>query len=223
VQAIPGAYPEKNYMNNLALFAVVILGLILYLDVWATVSTSTCVIVVGAIVICTYRAVKSLCMACEEPAGIADATVLDADTDSLPALSTDELESRCRVRGRIVGSMIRREMGLPTYTVANRAVALQRIEAHRKKELPHLRVVDGEAFSMHALIWVFTPTRAEMEMHRTLHTLGAASQRVIPSGGYDFNGSFFLRALPTSLSELPLVQWMAVKMGLVRWVGPGFQ
>jgi len=131
--------------------------------------------------------------------------------------------NECRVAGRAVGAAIRREMGYPQYTVANRTVAAQRIEAHRKKDYPTMRVSHAETFASHAIHWVFTPTVVEEQTFARLHTVAEAAARALPGGQYDYSSSAVLRTLPSYLSSNMFVRALARKFNLVTKVGPGFQ
>lgn len=79
--------------------------------------------------------------------------------------------------GRILGSQIRRELGYPKYTAANRTVAAQRVEAARREHLPHLRQAHAEDFVEHALFYVFHPTIGEQRMWDRIHDGGAQFAR----------------------------------------------
>lgn len=140
----------------------------------------------------------------------------------MPGVPAPE-DSRCRKAGRAVGAMIRREMGYPNYTTANRVVASQRIEAQRKRDYPSMRVSHAEVFCSHALHWVFTPSQVEERMHNRLHTAAEAEARRVPLGRYDYKASVLLRVLPEWIMDKEWAQYFARRFGLAPFVGPGFQ
>jgi hypothetical protein len=120
----------------------------------------------------------------------------------------------CSIAGRAAGAEIRRAMGFPTYTRANRMCASDRIERYRKDNYPTMRYAHQEAFFYHALYWVFTPSGREIRTWETMHTIEEAETRVIPEGAY--------------VSKTPVTIWERVKaaLGLGEeqvFVGPGFQ
>lgn len=95
---------------------------------------------------------------------VAPSVVDSADPDKA-------LRNHGRALGRVVGSQIRREMGYPKYTTANKVVAAQRIESYRRDHCTTLRLAHQESFVRFALYYVFTPSLSEVKMNEDLHTI----------------------------------------------------
>jgi len=133
-------------------------------------------------------------------------------------------ETECTRIGRRVGAQIRREMGLPKYTTANLAVAMQRVESYRRQEIEqhNFRPIYGEAFTNHALYWVFSPSVGEVRMMNALHTAADRNRRLSVEGRYDFEASFLYRLIPVCFRFKWVLRSLAAT-GRIPWVGPGFQ
>jgi hypothetical protein len=149
-------------------------------------------------------------------AGGADYAVITPDeapitTTNPPTISSDPAARRI---GRIAGATIRREMGYPVYSIANRTVAIQRLEAYRREYLPALRSRYVEAFTAHGLYWVFQTTALERLTFERLHTVDAAVDRRIPNGDYDYTASWWGWWLP---------EFAQRALHIAPFVGPGFQ
>jgi len=145
-----------------------------------------------------------------------DATIDEDELDNSHVVSTVEniaddkfTSNHCRKLGRSVGATIRREMGCPKYTVANRTIAVQRIEAYRKEKLLHLRLCYVESFIEHALFYVFQPAPYEVRAFERLNSYAADEARQSIEGRVNWLGGW----LPT---------WIQEAFGLHKWVGPGF-
>lgn len=124
------------------------------------------------------------------------------------------VDSTARRIGRVVGATVRREMGYPEYTVANRTVAIQRIEAYRREHLTTLRSRHAEMFVQHAMYWVFQSTHGERALFDQLHNMAAVEDRRVARGSYDYLASNWFWWLPKPIQR---------GLKIAPLVGPGFQ